>query len=44
MAESFDKIEFQRVLDHDNFATRDSIRALSADPVFCPRYNVSLRY
>ena len=44
MADPFDAAEFQRIIDHDNHDTRRAMRELSKDPIFIPRYNVSLRY
>jgi acyl-CoA oxidase len=44
MADPFNSAAFLRTIDHDNFKTREAIRAVSGDPLFTPRYNVSLRY
>ncbi len=39
---TFDPSAMQRWLDHDNHDTRDGLRALFRDPLFTPRYNISL--
>ena len=31
-----------RLLDHDNYATRDGLKELFKDPLFTPRYNLAL--
>ena len=35
-------IALQELLEHDNHETREQLRALFKDPIFTPRYNVSL--
>ena len=41
---SFDRVAFQRVLDNDNFFTREKYRELGKDPLFTPRLDISLDY
>jgi len=33
---------FQELLDHDHLKERNALRELFKDPVFIPRYNISL--
>lgn len=42
MGKNFDSVSFQRFIEHDNFSTRESLKALGKDELFNPRYNISL--
>ena len=39
---AFDVAKMKYVLDHDNHEMRDKFRALLADPLFKPRFNMTL--
>ena len=39
---AFDVAAMRHLLDHDNHEMRDKFRALLADPLFKPRYNLTL--
>ena len=39
----FDVRELGRILDHDNHQMRAELRAFLADPLFVPRYDISLK-
>ena len=39
---SFDPQSFQRFIEHDNFSTREALKTMGKDPLFYPRYNISL--
>jgi len=39
---SWDKNEVSKMLDHHNFKTREGLRNLFKDPLFVPKYNLSL--
>jgi hypothetical protein len=41
---NFDTNKLMRLLDHDNHETRQKFRELMKDPIFIPRYDVSLRF
>ena len=41
---SFDKKKLAHIFDHDNHAKRNLFRSIVDEPLFVPRYNVSLRY
>ena len=39
---SFDLTKMARLLDHDNHDTRDGLKKLFREPLYTPRYNLSL--
>lgn len=39
---TFDAQSFQRLIEHDNFTTRETLKNMGKDPLFYPRYNISL--
>lgn len=41
---SFDPKTLQYLLDHDNHEMRERLRNLQKDPLFIPKFNVSMRY
>ena len=39
---NIDTKSFQRLIEHDNFETRERLKEMGRDPLFIPRYNISL--
>ena len=44
MSEKFDRAAFQRVIENDNYESREKYRELGRDPIMTPVYNISLSY
>ena len=42
MSAKFDRAAFQRVIENDNYETREKYRELGRDPIMTPVYNIGL--